>query len=174
MVKNASSYTVEFIRMLINPECTKYSNYAGNFLTAMTLWAYQVRPGGAWDHKPILDRMLDLKINRDYYFPIKGDFTHEYYYDIWSNMHYGFVGLAAEIGENLLQFGASVPSLAGTNDHGDVLSTSIGFELWKSYGLKLTAENLHMAILAHKNDFLQIQFRYPEEVYRVDIWGNGE
>lgn len=50
----------------------------------------------------------------------------------------------------------------------------IGFELWKSYGLKQTAENLHIAILVHKNVFLKIQFRHPEEVYRVDIWGNCE
>lgn len=63
--------------------------------------------------------------------------------------------------------------MAGTNDHGDVLSISIGFELWNSYHMVLSPENLRVAILSHKSEYLKIQDMYGKEVFRVDKWRNG-
>ena len=78
-----------------------------------------VRPGGPWDHKPQLQRMFQLDdphqcawrpsaaFDRrcDFHFPIEGDGEHEYYYDIWSNIHYGYVGRAAGFSALELQLG---------------------------------------------------------------------
>jgi hypothetical protein len=65
-------------------------------------WAELVASGHRWDHKPIIYRMLSLRRpdpktgdSGDMHFPIEGDPDHEYYYDIWSNIHFGYVGRAA-------------------------------------------------------------------------------
>ncbi len=127
-------------------------------LGAMSVWGAQVRPGGPWDHKPILTQMLGLEKANDYYFPIRGDTEHEYYYDIWSNIHYGYVGSAAGFDPDTLQWGAALgDGIAGFNDLGDVLSVQIGIDLWNQYGLRLTPEQLRQAILALTGDYLQLQ-----------------
>ena len=76
------------------------AKYVEKSADALAKWGLKVRTGGDWDHKPKLDYMLDLdgnswdKNDDDYFFPIRGDKKHEYYYDIWSNIHYGYVGSA--------------------------------------------------------------------------------
>jgi hypothetical protein len=138
---------------------------------ALTAWASKVAPGRDWDHKPKLDTLLALGSDpegADYYFPILGDVDHELYYDIWSNIHYGYVGSAAGFDPEILQSGAAEAILAGRTDHADILSVQIGIDLWNQYGLNLSAEQLWLAILEHLGDFLAIQEAYPEELWRVD------
>jgi hypothetical protein len=174
MLKNSQSQQVELIKNMLDVGCIKNTNNPSGPTVALVIWGLLVRPNGPWDHKPKLDRMLELGKNGDYFFPIRGDSSNEYYYDIWSNIHFGFVGLAAGIDEKTLQSGAAIPILAGNNDHGDILGTEIGFNLWKTYKLGLTADNIHSALLSYKNDFLRIQAAYPKELFRVDIWRNGK
>lgn len=133
-------------------------------LEAKGRWFVQVREDGPWDHKPILKRMYESMpspprpfgaMGRAFHFPIRGDVFHEFYYDIWSNIHFGFVGTRCGFDEKTLQEGAAsgFPG-AGGNDEGDVLSTRIGVELWKNKGLSLTASDLLAAILARTSDYV--------------------
>jgi hypothetical protein len=88
-------------------------------------------------------------------FPIPGDDEHEYNYDIWSNIHYGYVGMAA--GFNSLELRGGAIAADGQYVPADDLSVQIGIELWEKYGPNLTPEQLHQAILDRKEEYLRIQ-----------------
>lgn len=126
----------------------------GSKSAAFLEWTLKVRPGGDWDHKPKLSIMLEFN-GESRTFPIPGDDEHEYNYDIWSNIHYGYVGMAAGFNSSELRGGAIAA------DYGivpaDDLSVRIGIELWEEYGTNLTPEQLHQAILDHKEEYLRIQ-----------------
>ncbi len=61
-----------------------------------------VKSGAKWDHKPkIRDQFKAYAVSR----PLVGSGTrsksyfhkyeeHDYFYDVWSNIHYGYVGLS--------------------------------------------------------------------------------
>lgn len=127
----------------------------GSKAAALAAWVLKVRPGGEWDHKPKLSTMLEFDGNEPPTFPIPGDDEHEYNYDIWSNIHYGYVGMAAGFNSLELRSGA----IAADRDYvpADDLSVRIGIELWEEYGPNLTPEQLHQAILDHKEEYLRIQ-----------------
>ena len=102
---------------------------------AKARWFLQVRQGGPWDHKPMLRKMYESmaspprpfgSMGKAFHFPVRGDIFHEYYYDIWSNIHYGYVGAKCGFDESTLQGGAAsgLPG-AGDNDEGDVISIKI-------------------------------------------------
>ena len=59
-------------------------------LRAYALWADIVGPGQQWDHKLDLQELLKAEWNKGWH--KYGD--HDYFYDIWSNIHYGYVGVA--------------------------------------------------------------------------------
>jgi RHS repeat-associated protein len=173
MIVNAQSRQVTEIRAWL--DCARSSDpyiaqHAGDYaLAALSAWASMVHAGGPWDHKPKLEEMLGLKQDNDYYFPIRGDSEHEYYYDIWSNIHFGYVGSAAGFDSRTLQSGAAAGDIiAGTNNETDVLSIQIGIDLWIDYELRLTSEQLHQAILVHTQDYLNI----PNQT-TVISWVNG-
>lgn len=65
---------------------------AGKKLAAYTIWAERVGPGQPWDHKPVLSAMLSKQKALNNGWQRYG--SEDYYYDIWSNMHYGYVGAA--------------------------------------------------------------------------------
>lgn len=136
---------------------------------AMARWFLLVRVDGPWDHKPILRRMYGAMpspprpfgtLGKAYHFPIRGDVAHEYYYDVWSNVHYGFVGTRCGFDERELQEGAAsnLPG-AGGNDEGDVISVKIGIDLWKGPGLGLDEKALRMAIIARTGDYQSARAR---------------
>ena len=121
----------------------------GGYQKALLLWEEQVQTGGSWDHKWILDVMLHLNESNDYYFPIRGDnnSTREIYYDIWANIHYGYVGKSLGITSRDLRFFATLGTPAtGTNDLGDEITVDIGIILWDDYGPNLTKQQLQQAI----------------------------
>ena len=74
-------------------------------LAAMSLFAMKVRPGGPWDHKP------HIGSNWGYWRRI-GEY--KYYYDIWSNIHFGYVGTAAGFSESVLLDGAGAVQIVST------------------------------------------------------------
>ena len=144
-------------------------------LKAIPAWGLLVAPNMWWDHKPKLRKMLNFedengKPLENYRFPIREDENHEYYYDIWSNIHYGYVGTAAGFDRQTLQDGATIPVLAGTNDEGDVLTVDIGIELWNKYGASLTSEQLHQAILDKKDKLIEIGEKNiaAKKVFEID------
>lgn len=61
---------------------------------ALVLWTERVGQNRPWDHKPIIRETIGGIRHK------QGDY--EYFYDIWSNIHYGYVGMAAGFSETLL------------------------------------------------------------------------
>jgi len=178
MIVNASSATVSTIRTWIKASCSNPEQASFAYGWALLAWLAKVRDHGPWDHKPRLREMLDLdqdpttKQDDDFYFPIRGDTAHEYYYDIWSNVHYGYVGSAAAFDPAILQWAQDLniwPAGKG-GDPGDNLSVQIGIDLWSSRGLRLTADQLRASIVGAWPQFVRVQ---PEGSAKVISWTNG-
>ena len=125
---------------------------------ALALWAYLVWPENKWDHKPPINRKFGM-------WCFDPATKTEYYGDIWSNVHYGYIGLSVGFGEHTLKMGAGVAQalksglvdtfgseckksggalacLPAFDDPKDQVSIKIGFELWKTYGRNLTASTV--------------------------------
>jgi uncharacterized Zn-binding protein involved in type VI secretion len=73
-------------------------------LEAMAIWTKQVGQNMEWDHKPKLLTMYNGVVRHK-----QGKY--EYYYDIWSNIHYGYVGIAGGLSESVLLDGAGVEQI---------------------------------------------------------------
>jgi len=121
--------------------------------SAIAQWTALVGQDQDWDHKPIIAQR----------FPTSGNSTrfhhkykeYEYYYDIWSNIHYGYMGILCGFSESILLDGAGLEQIgtdmlssskevtdrSETNGEGlrafddttDNLSIRIGIELYRKY-----------------------------------------
>jgi uncharacterized Zn-binding protein involved in type VI secretion len=76
---------------------------AANGAAAMALWTERVGQDRVWDHKP----KIHAKFGR--YRHRQGKY--DYYYDIWSNIHYGYVGMAGGLTEDVLLDGAGAEQI---------------------------------------------------------------
>ncbi|AZC51614.1 hypothetical protein C4K35_4035 [Pseudomonas chlororaphis subsp. piscium] len=77
---------------------------AANGAAAMAIWTERVGQNRPWDHKPKIYAKFG-----DYYCK-QGKY--DYYYDIWSNVHYGYVGRAGGLSESVLSDGAGIEQIA--------------------------------------------------------------
>lgn len=71
---------------------------ASNAVAAMALWTERVGQKRDWDHKP--------KIRAKFGGVWHKQGQYDYFYDIWSNIHYGYVGMAGGLSDNILLDGA--------------------------------------------------------------------
>lgn len=131
-----------------------------NQYDALILWGLQVGPKMRWDHKPKIAKNPELvavavpRINpktgnclRVNYHKYK---NFDYFYDVWSNIHYGYVGLSVGFNEEELLVGsnsqqATNPTTVGADTQDDVTTIKIGFALFKKFGQnadKLTAQDV--------------------------------
>lgn len=84
---------------------------------ALLLWTAKVMQGAEWDHK--------LKISHRFHprDPTDQQYHHYngwvYFYDVWSNLHYGYVGTAAGFSESALLDGAGGEQIASDLLRGD-------------------------------------------------------
>jgi hypothetical protein len=76
---------------------------------AYARWAMQVRQNGPWDHKPHIGKKFPAQ--RPYHHRYHG---RTYYYDIWSNIHYGYVGRACGFTRGELLDGAGLEQIGST------------------------------------------------------------
>lgn len=131
---------------------------------ALLMWTAKVMQNAAWDHKP--------KIRARFPSPT----THtgiwhtydktRYFYDIWSNIHYGYVGAAAGFDESILLDGAGLeqigtdllrrhwptrtPGIEGLrafDDASDRISISLGIRFYELSPNMITAKSLVQTIL---------------------------
>ncbi|NEE03983.1 hypothetical protein G1H10_27825 [Phytoactinopolyspora halotolerans] len=166
IVTNSQSDTVETIRSRL--ERYQYltgdlsfwarfrSSYAGEnpesyALLANATWAAKVcQKVCEWDHKPKIEERFEMDSRENYYTPIKDRPGYEAYYDIWSNIHYGYVGRSAGFDADTLQEGAASGNpLAGVNDAGDIITVQIGIDLYDQHApTELKPQHIHQAILS--------------------------
>jgi uncharacterized Zn-binding protein involved in type VI secretion len=139
----------------------------GNTAAAMALWTERVGQGRRWDHKVIIGEQFGG--------PWQKQGQVDYFYDIWSNIHYGYVGLAGGLSESVLLDGAGLEQIASDSirkvrkwserkgphrsadiegmrawdDIGDRVSISIGVKLYKRHPSGgITAKMLMNEVLA--------------------------
>lgn len=106
-------------------------------------WFNQVAPGEVWDHKPELTRRYDLETENEFYFKTPSA-DRAISYEIWSNLHYGYVGAAAEIPGNEAM--AQNSFWAGDTDDGDNLIVRAGTDMWGKYGANLTRDQFYAEV----------------------------
>jgi lysophospholipase L1-like esterase len=121
---------------------------AGCIAAGLLEWKNLVCTGCVWDHKPQIATYWN---DRDHYFAdVLPGTSLKVYYDIWSNIHYGYVGSAAGIDRGTLITGSHISEGAGNTDAGDDLSINIGVDLFNAYGATgLTTARLDAAIRSH-------------------------
>ena len=101
---------------------------------------------GIWDHKRALQALVGAK--RKFWTPVAGDPREERIkYDIWSNIHYGFVGRAHGIPADVLRWAAI--KFGGNDSPGDRLSVNLGIRLWGRHGIRLTRLQLEQEVVRH-------------------------
>ncbi|MEU9607707.1 polymorphic toxin type 44 domain-containing protein [Streptomyces sp. NPDC048057] len=149
MMRNVDSDTVRMIQGLLRePEWYEFGrNYGSDVTAALTLWGAKVAPGQDWDHKPLIRDRYDVERVDQLFFKQPGS-NREVFYDIYSNIHYGYVGRAAGFDQDTLIQGASLGEdlLTGKDDHGDQITMKVGMELYDRHGKDLTREQLDAAI----------------------------
>jgi hypothetical protein len=80
---------------------------------ALISWSIQVRQGGPWDHKWIIEQRFNGRNpggKQNWHLLDKT----LYYYDTWSNIHYGFVGKAAGFSNSVLLDGAGLEQIGSS------------------------------------------------------------
>lgn len=133
-------------------------------LAALAEFTSRVADGREWDHKDMLKDELELNPDKkpgttgdeDWYFPIEGNDQYEYSYEIWSNIHYGYIGVAAGFTEDELRVG-SLAADKGIYVPADDLSVRIGIELWQEHGSNMTDEDLRQAIVDRTEEYRKVQ-----------------
>lgn len=88
----------------LGPSPDFYSMAAGMQAKAFAIWAERVGQNRPWDHKPILAVKYDGVVYHK-----QGDY--DYFYDIWSNIHYGYVGRVGGLSESILLDGAGAEQI---------------------------------------------------------------
>ncbi|MEE4689074.1 polymorphic toxin type 44 domain-containing protein [Pseudomonas alliivorans] len=73
-------------------------------IAALMMWTEKVGQNRPWDHKPLIRKMY-----RGRAWHKQGAYM--YFHDIWSNIHYGYVGMAAGLSEQLLLDGAGLEQM---------------------------------------------------------------
>lgn len=80
---------------------------------AILFWAYKVGQNQDWDHKPKISRRFHPRVpNGSQEWHLYGNTL--YYYDVWSNIHYGYVGRAAGFSDSILLDGAGLEQIGST------------------------------------------------------------
>ncbi|MEO0443635.1 MAG: polymorphic toxin type 44 domain-containing protein [Pseudomonadota bacterium] len=158
MVKNARSKVAAVIKQKNSNTLEVYS--------VLMLWKSMVGNRRPWDHKPFIKKTYG-EWSRD------SDTNTQFNFDIWSNIHYGYVGRSVGFSAWTLKAGAGyAQKMAGTNPPGywmrridslgdadflaafddpkDQAAIVIGINLWDQYKLNISTNKLVSAIRARR------------------------
>ncbi|MET0341210.1 MAG: polymorphic toxin type 44 domain-containing protein [Polyangiales bacterium] len=128
MRKNAPIAVRDLAVLLANPQTR---------VTGLGLFGNRVRAGADWDHKPKLRDQFGMSL--DYPDTLYADLPEgrrELFYDVWSNVHYGFVGTAAGISPTELQTAANISDgVTGVNDEADRITIGLGIEIARKHAV---------------------------------------
>lgn len=80
---------------------------------ALMSWGLKVRQNGDWDHKPIIAQRFHPAVpnGQQHWHLYAGTL---YYYEVWSNIHYGYVGKAAGFSDSVLLDGAGLEQIGSS------------------------------------------------------------
>lgn len=105
-----------------------------------------VKTSGAWDHKPIIQNMVGIHQGDELYFQQPGT-PNQVYYDIYSNVHYGYVARAIGYPRSMIEV---APTLGtgdtGVTDVGDLITVAAGIDMFEKYGTDMTEAQFNQAL----------------------------
>lgn len=145
MMRNKDSATVARIKALLA------TGRPTDRAAALALWTEKVAPNRSWDHKPLLAKRYGLETVNELSLKDPNG-NRAVSYDIWSNIHYGYVGRAAGLSRFELENGAQVPVLAGNTDAGDKITVRVGEDIYDKYGPNLTEEQFQREVTKAVNE----------------------
>ena len=123
-----------------------FGAYLGNS-AILAGFASHVRQNGPWDHKPILKRLVAAPQPFMFWTPLNGAPSWALRYDVWSNIHYGYVGRAMGIPRDILM---DVQHDDGEDDP----AVALGMDLMDHNDVaQITADELRRAVVARMNVF---------------------
>lgn len=140
-----------------------------NGMAALIAWGRKVRQNSDWDHKPkIASRFNSCVPGQRQHWHLYGNTL--YNYEVWSNLHYGYVGKAAgfsdavlldgagleQIGSTLLRGGwpeksAGVDGLRAWDDPNDRAAIKMGIELYRRNPNRVTGQEVMKLVLSSKS-----------------------
>ncbi|RSN26678.1 hypothetical protein DMC63_02275 [Streptomyces sp. WAC 05977] len=153
MVRNGQSPELQNIRDLLKDKVNPFTSIADK-AEAFKAWYDLVNTGAQWDHK---GRILDMTTGDNTFTPLPG-LQGQIRYDVWSNIHYGYVGTLGGIDEWTLHAGANAADWKDSHptDPADQASVQLGIDLAHEYGPgALTPEAVTKAILDRRDRFEQ-------------------
>jgi hypothetical protein len=133
---------------------------------ALALWTREVAENSRWDHKPVISQCFRPRSGgAPQAYHAYGE--RRYFYDIWSNIHYGYVGKAAGFSDSMLLDGAGLEQIGSTllkgrrpvrhgrttahlrdwDDINDRLSIELGITLYQRHPAALSQVSLEDAVL---------------------------
>ena len=130
-------------------------------------WFEMVNTGKPWDHKPKIASLFKYCAVKRY--TQKGNLSeshfhkykyYDYFYDVWSNIHYGFLGRFCGFSEDFLHFGSGVQQFASNllnfkfsaDDIADKITMQLGMNLYAEF--KNNISNLSYTIILENLDAL--------------------
>jgi hypothetical protein len=134
-------------------------------IAALMIWAELVRQDGDWDHKPLIAKKFHPRVpNGQQHWHLYG--TTLYFYEVWSNLHYGYVGKGVgfsdgilldgagleQIGSSLLrgrmpQSDSSVSGLRKWDDPHDRAAIQMGINMYQTNPTQVTAQTVLNAVV---------------------------
>lgn len=119
------------------------------YLKAWALGSFyrNMRTHGDWDQKDDLIKILPLP-KYDRHFPIRGNLKWEVFFDVWSNIHYGYIGRAADFPRGVLLHFARKNSPDKRDQAADEISINIGMDLWEDKEFDIGRRDIHLGILS--------------------------
>jgi RHS repeat-associated protein len=118
---------------------------------ALALFAEKVRPGGDWDHKTPIRKLFT---HGRWFTPMPGGKS-QIRLDLWSNVHFGYIGIDVGFTPRELRSGADIADLVTQRrlDPGDDAAVRIGIELRQKYTPgSLHPAHIHEAIEQHRKE----------------------
>jgi Bacterial toxin 44 len=132
---------------------------------AYMAWGIQVMQGAPWDHKPHIRRTFNpRRAPGEQVWHAHGRI--EYFYDVWSNIHYGYVGMACAFSEDALLDGAGLEQIGSDlarlqlpgrrfgsgmrhfDDPADQASIQMGIRLYRAKRQHVATQDLLQMVLA--------------------------
>lgn len=168
MTTNAAGPDAVRLRRLLGPSLTTFiptigpAIGAGGRAAAYREWVRLVRSGAVWDHKPYISSTYGNWSEDPTY-------RREYFFDVWSNLHYGYIGKSVGFSQWELLNGAGAAQVAdGTNPPGywgrrterlgdadflaafddpkDQAAIRLGITLWSTHGVSVSQSTILTAV----------------------------
>lgn len=147
MDTNRRSQAVNDMKAHLTPPISAIDLYL-----AADAWKDKVKAGAAWDHKPQIEQLFGItspdKLDGNHYFQQPGT-NRAVLYDIYSNIHYGYIGRIAGFPTETLVWGATRGTAeTGQNDDGDLITMRGGAALFEQFGPNMTAAQFHQGLMS--------------------------